>query len=67
MLEEVSIADYPVLAELKRGLIDLGADAAQMSGSGPTVFGLFTDRKKAVAAKRELWGKYKTVYLCKPI
>lgn len=67
VLEEVSIADYPVLAELKRSLIDLGADAAQMSGSGPTVFGLFTDRKKAVAAKRELWGKYKTVYLCKPI
>ncbi len=67
VLEEVSISDYPVLAEVKQKLVSLGAVVSQMSGSGPTVFGIFTDRRKAVAAKNELWGKYKTVYLCKPV
>lgn len=67
VLEEVSINDYPVLSTLKEELMDLGADAAQMSGSGPTVFGIFTSSAKAVEAKNKLWGKYKTVYLCNPV
>lgn len=67
VLEEVSISDYPVLADVKRSLMELGAAATQMSGSGPTVFGIFTDYSKAANAKRELWGKYKTVYLCNPV
>ncbi len=67
VLEEVSLSDYPVLGELKDKLIECGAAAAQMSGSGPTVFGIFTDRRKAEEAKNKLWGKYKTVYLCNPV
>ena len=67
VLEEVSLNDYPVLRELKEQLTEYGAVAAQMSGSGPTVFGIFTDRRKAEFAKRQLWGKYKTVYLCNPV
>lgn len=67
VLEEVSLSDYPVLSLLKEQLIELGAVAAQMSGSGPTVFGIFTDREKAENAKCRLWGKYKTVYLCNPV
>ncbi len=67
VLEEVSLSDYPVLRELKDKLSEYGAAAAQMSGSGPTVFGIFTDRRKAENAKRQLWGKYKTVYLCNPV
>lgn len=67
VLEEVSISDHPVLADLKNELLSLGADGAQMSGSGPTVFGIFTDRERAFAAKNRLRGKYKTVYLCNPV
>lgn len=67
VLEEVSVSDYPVLDEVKLQLLSLGAEAAQMSGSGPTVFGLFSDISKAREAKNKLWGKYRTVYLCSPV
>ncbi len=67
VLEEVSVSDYPILEEAKRRLISLGAVAAQMSGSGPTVFGLFSDPQKAQEAKNCLFGKYRTVYLCNPV
>lgn len=67
VLEEVSLSDHPVLSSLKEELADLGADIAQMSGSGPTVFGIFSDPQKALEAKNRLWGKYRTVYLCNPV
>jgi len=44
---EVSVfPKYPVLKELKAKLYDLGADYAAMSGSGSTLFGLFTEEPK---------------------
>lgn len=67
VLEEVSLADYPVLASLKRQLCSLGAIAAQMSGSGPTVFGIFTNAEAAADAKKKLQENYRTVYLCSPV
>lgn len=67
VLEEVSLEDYPVLGELKEELMSCGAAAAQMSGSGPTVFGIFTNRRRAEQAKNQLWGRFKTVYLCSPV
>lgn len=41
VLETVAIPVYPILNELKDRLKSLGAGFARMSGSGPTVFGLF--------------------------
>ena len=38
-----------------------------MSGSGPTVFGLFDDRQKAVRAKEALEGRYRQTYLAAPV
>lgn len=67
VLEEVSLAEHPVLSVLKDELKELGAIKAQMSGSGPTVFGIFTNYDQARAAKKALWGKYKTVYICTPV
>lgn len=67
VLEEVSITEHPILANVKNELIELGAIHAQMSGSGPTVFGIFTSADKAREAKAKLWGKYKTVYICTPV
>ena len=45
-LETVTIPDHPEIQEIKEALIDLGAEGALMSGSGPAVFGLFADHKK---------------------
>ena len=67
VLEEVSIAEHPILQKVKDELIDLGAICAQMSGSGPTVFGIFRTYDEAREAKKQLWGKYKTVYICTPV
>ena len=67
VLEEVSLSDYPILSKLKAELMELGAVGAQMSGSGPTVFGIFKTQEEAQNAKNQLWGKYKTVYICTPV
>ncbi len=49
-LEQVTSARYPVIDMLKKHLIGEGSSGALMSGSGPTVFGLFEGREKAEAA-----------------
>lgn len=67
VLEDVSIAHYPILSQVKNDLVSLGAIGAQMSGSGPTVFGIFEDEEKALAAKEVLWKKYKTAYVCRGV
>ena len=67
VLEEVCINEYPILQQAKDDLLSLGAVNAQMSGSGPTVFGIFKNYEDAKNAKKELWGKYKTVYICSPV
>ncbi len=46
-LESVTIPAFPVIAEIKSSLVGLGAVGALMSGSGPTVFGLFDDEATA--------------------
>lgn len=51
VLESVTIREYPLIAEIKQHMMDNGALGALMSGSGPTVFGLFDNRKKAEQAK----------------
>ncbi len=67
VLEEVSIPEHPILQNVKKELMELGAIGTQMSGSGPTVFGIFKDYDLACEAKKKLWGKYKTVYICNPV
>ena len=53
-LETVTIPAFPVIAEIKENLLRLGAVASMMSGSGPTVFGLFRDQDGAENARRKL-------------
>ena len=50
VLETVTIEMHPKIAEIKTRLMELGAEGALMSGSGPTVFALFKDREKAKKA-----------------
>ena len=40
-LESVTVNDYPLLSQIKQWMIAQGALGALMSGSGPTVFGIF--------------------------
>lgn len=54
VLETVTIPAYPVIEEIKEEMKRAGALGAMMSGSGPTVFGLFDDAKKAQAAYEKL-------------
>lgn len=50
VLETVTVKEYPVIQSIKDQMIRDGAIGALMSGSGPTVFGLFTDQKAAEAS-----------------
>jgi 4-diphosphocytidyl-2-C-methyl-D-erythritol kinase len=50
-LEPVTISRYPVVSRIKQQLLDSGALGALMSGSGPTVFGVFADAAAAQSAQ----------------
>ena len=50
VLEPVSRAMCPEITEIERQMKSFGSEGTLMSGSGPTVFGLFTDRGRANAA-----------------
>lgn len=52
VLESVTAKEYPVIDEIKNKMLDLGAEFSMMSGSGPTVFGIFEDISKAEDAKK---------------
>ncbi len=49
-LEAVTIARHPLIRSIKNKMLDLAADGALMSGSGPTVFGLFSNSVTALKA-----------------
>ena len=50
VLEDVTVSLHPVISEIKTKMKELGADGTLMSGSGPTVFGIFDDRNAAQKA-----------------
>ena len=65
--ETVVLDKYPVLKEIKDSLVANGALNSVMSGSGPTIFGIFEDEEKAKNAYENLKGSYKFVYLTKTL
>lgn len=68
VLERVTVPEYPVIDEIKKVMMDNGALGSMMSGSGPTVFGIFTSYTKAKEAyeKIEQSGLSKQIYLTTP-
>ena len=66
VLEPVTQAVCPDVRLIREEMLEKGAVGAMMSGSGPTVFGLFTDKEKAMEAKRSLEGRagMQRVILC---
>jgi 4-diphosphocytidyl-2-C-methyl-D-erythritol kinase len=51
-LESVTIPAFPIIADIKSRLMNLGAVGSMMSGSGPTVFGVFKNYDAAETARR---------------
>ncbi|MCQ2524140.1 MAG: 4-(cytidine 5'-diphospho)-2-C-methyl-D-erythritol kinase [Lachnospiraceae bacterium] len=61
VLELVTANLYPVISDIEKAMIDNGAVNSIMSGSGPTVFGIFKDSascQKAEAALKEIYPDY---------
>lgn len=54
VLETVTISHYPEINKVKKRLLQLGAKGSLMSGSGPTVFGLFKEKETAQKAVLQL-------------
>ena len=54
VLESVSIPHYPVIAQIREEMLHYGAINAMISGSGPTVFGLFEEEAQAQKAYQSL-------------
>lgn len=63
IMEPVTQNLCPQIPQIKQTLIDLGARAAVMSGSGPTVFGIFSDNAAAKNAHDVLCKEYTEVFL----
>lgn len=54
VLESVTIKKHSVIEEIKQFMMKNGAVVSLMSGSGPTVFGIYDDEKTAIKAMKTL-------------
>lgn len=59
-----SLWDFVKIREI---MTDCGAGCVSVSGSGPSVFGFFTDIDDAKSAESKLKGEFDEVYLCEPV
>ena len=59
--------EVPQRADIKAVMRDCGCLTCCMSGSGPTVFGIFDDEEKAIDCTEKMKEKYTKVYLTRPI
>lgn len=68
-LEKVTESMFPEVTYFKKRMIELGAVNSLMSGSGPTVFGIFTSFFKAINCKNILKKEYKDafVFVARPV
>lgn len=67
IMEEVVIKKHPIIGEIKKDMVKYGALGSIMSGSGPTVFGLFDDEEKLYRCKKKLEKKVEKVYIARTI
>lgn len=65
VLENVTVPLYPVIDSIKKDMLEHGAINAMMSGSGPTVFGIFPDEKTTLECQAFLKrkGEARQVYI----
>ena len=62
-LEDVTLVLHPIVGEIKAKMLQYGALGTLMSGSGPTVFGIFKDYDKVVKAYKNLKKTYNQTYI----
>ena len=69
VLETVTVAKHPIVSEIKQEMLGNGALGSLMSGSGPSVFGIFDDEEKARAAGESIENKglAKQVFVTGPV
>ena len=67
VFEEFLPEEYHEVFRIRNRLLELGALNAAMSGSGPTVFGIFREETAAKTAKIALKQRYPQTYLAKPV
>ena len=65
--EKTVSSHFPVVGKMKDDLEKVGALRGIMAGAGLAVVGFFESRKKAEAGKALLNGKYKKIYISRPI
>ncbi len=65
VLETVTQSNYPIVGEVKKAMLDMGAIGSLMSGSGPTVFGFFKNYDDGIKALRYIRSTFriKEIYL----
>lgn len=66
-METLIIQEYPIIDKIKSTMIESGALGALMSGSGPTVFGIYDDEEKLLFTKDKLKDISKIIIPCKTI
>ncbi len=62
-LEDVTLIRHPIVGDIKSKMLQYGALGALMSGSGPTVFGIFKDYDRATKAYKNLKKTYSQTYV----
>ncbi len=67
VFETVALESYPEIAQIKADMISFGASGSMMSGSGPSVFGIFEDDDALNAAYIYFKEKYKDTFKAKMI
>lgn len=69
VLETVTVKVCPIIDTIKGRMRELGAEGSLMSGSGPTVFGIFTEQEKARTACQtiEKEGLAKQLFVTEPV
>lgn len=63
VLESVTTKEHEIINILKKEMLDNGAIGSLMSGSGPTVFGIFKDEESSLKAEAALKKLHPTVFV----
>lgn len=66
-MEEPIIKEYPIIQYIKDIMLKNGALGSIMSGSGPTVFGLFSKKEDIINAEKQLLTVTNRVYRCETL
>jgi 4-diphosphocytidyl-2-C-methyl-D-erythritol kinase len=67
VLEMVTTAQYPEIYDIRQAILEAGAAAARMTGSGPTVFGVFNEKRDALEALQKLKKLFSRAYAVETI